>query len=149
MQDFYFNFYLQGDILVKVDRASMANSLEVRSPLLDDTLVRRMLKMPAGLKIRAGEGKYLFKKSMAGRLPGEIIRRRKKGFGIPIAKWIREDLKSEFRRVLSARELDKDGLFNATAVARMLDEHLSGKIDRRKQLWTLYVFQKWKEIFLK
>jgi asparagine synthase (glutamine-hydrolysing) len=148
LQEFYFNFYLQGDILVKVDRASMANSLEVRSPLLDDAFVGNMLGIPPGLKVKAGQGKYIFKKAMEGRLPKKIIYRKKKGFGIPVARWIRQDLKSEFERVLSPAELRKDGLFNTVQVQSILNEHLSGQVDHRKKLWTLYVFQKWKRTFL-
>ena len=144
LQAFYFQFYLQGDILVKVDRASMANSLEVRSPFLDDRLVQSMLGMPASLKMKSGVPKYFLKKAMVGRLPSNIIYRGKKGFGIPIAKWIRQDLRNEFEATLSGAELKKDGLFSPAEVRRLLDEHHSGKTDNRKKLWTLYVFQKWK-----
>ena len=148
LQQFYFQFYLQGDILVKVDRASMSNSLEVRSPLLDDLLVQKMIQMGPSLKVKGWQLKYLFKKGMEGILPKEIIDRKKKGFGIPIAKWIREDLRDSFENTLSQRELNKDGFFNPVRVKAILEEHLSGKKDNRKQLWTLYVFQKWKKQWL-
>lgn len=145
LQSFYFQFYLQGDILVKTDRASMAHSLEVRSPLLDDDLVRQMIQVPSRLQFRGGTNKYLFKKAMRGQLPEEIIDRPKKGFGIPIAHWIRQDLRREFEEIFNTRSIQKDGLFEASALQSLLQEHLSGKKDNRKQLWTVYVFQKWKQ----
>ncbi|MEI8344786.1 MAG: asparagine synthase (glutamine-hydrolyzing) [Candidatus Omnitrophota bacterium] len=148
LQQFYFNYYLQGDILVKVDRASMANSLEVRSPLLDDRLVRAMLGIASKLNLSTPHGKGIFKQAMRPYLPARIIDRPKKGFGIPIAKWIRQDLKKEFERALSPQILRKDGIFEPSTVRLLLDEHLSGKKDNRKQLWTLYVFQLWKERYL-
>ncbi len=148
LQKFYMRFYLQGDILVKADRASMANSLEVRSPLLDHEFSKSMLSMPSKLKLKGNQTKYLFKKAMDGRLPHDIIHRPKKGFGIPVAHWIRGDLKKHFEHALSPARIQKDDIFNSKAIQALLQEHLSGKKDNRKQLWTLYVFQKWKENWL-
>lgn len=148
LQAFYFRFYLQGDILVKTDRASMAHSLEVRSPLLDDDLAEAIIQAPSSLKLKGSETKYIFKKSMENLLPKEIIYRPKKGFGIPIAHWIRQDLRGEFERALSRKAIEKDGLFRETVLESLLNEHLSGKKDNRKKLWTLYVFQKWKQNWL-
>lgn len=145
LQEQYFRFYLQGDILVKVDRASMANSLEVRSPFLDDDLVQNVLKMPFEFKMRGRMSKYILKKVMRGRLPDDIIFRQKKGFGIPIAKWICQDLRREFQEILNPQRMAKDGIFNAHEVQTILNDHLAGKKDNRKKLWTLYVFQKWKQ----
>jgi asparagine synthase (glutamine-hydrolysing) len=145
LQQFYERFYLQGDILVKTDRASMANALEVRSPLLDDDLAAFSRKIPFSMKLRGRETKYLYKKAMEGRLPHEIIYRKKKGFGMPISQWIRQDLKSNFEETLSDQNIRRDGIFNSTRVRELLREHLTGKKDNRKPLWTLYVFQKWKE----
>ena len=85
---------------------------------------------------------------MEGILPDSIIHRKKKGFGIPIAKWIREDLRPQFETVLGEKELNRDGLFKAKKVKELLEEHLAGKKDNRKQLWTVYVFQKWKRQWL-
>lgn len=148
LQAFYFNFYLQGDILVKVDRASMANSLEVRSPLLDDTFVRSMLPMPPALKWGNAEGKYLYRKAMKGLIPDTIIHRKKKGFGIPISDWIRKDLKKEFAAVLGPEALRETGIFNPYYVSRLLNEHWAGKKNHRKKLWALYVFERWRMRYL-
>lgn len=145
LQEFYFRFYLQGDILVKVDRASMAHSLEVRSPLLDDELVRYALRAPTAILREGGIPKALLQSTVAAELPTEIRRRPKKGFGIPIAQWIRGPLRSEFADVLSAERLRKDGHFDTAQVESLLRDHWSGKVDNRKKLWTLYAFQKWKE----
>jgi len=145
LQEFYFRFYLQGDILVKVDRASMANSLEVRSPLLDDELVRYTLRAPSAVLRAHGTPKALLAATVAAELPSEIRRRPKKGFGIPIAHWIRGPLKAEFAETLSAERLRKDGHFDTAQVESLLRQHWSGKVDNRKKLWTLYAFQKWKE----
>jgi len=145
LENFYLNFYLEGDILVKADRASMANSLEVRAPLLDDRLAARVRQIPSRLKLKGSTTKYLFKRSMQGRLPDPIINRPKKGFGIPIAHWIRRELRGEFESTLSPARIAREGLFDPRGVRLLTDNHLSGKRDNRKQLWTLYVFQKWKE----
>lgn len=145
LQEFYFRFYLQGDILVKVDRASMANSLEVRSPFLDEELVDYTLRAPSAVLRAGGTPKALLRSTVAAELPSDIRRRPKKGFGIPIARWIRGPLKTEFARTLSAERLRIDGHFDTAQVESMLREHWSGKVDHRKKLWTLYAFQKWKE----
>jgi asparagine synthase (glutamine-hydrolysing) len=144
LQEFYFRFYLEGDILVKTDRASMANSLETRSPLLDDRLVGTVRRIPAATRFGDGSPKYLFKKMMRGRLPAGIIDRPKKGFGIPIAGWIRQELKEEFQATLGPERIAKGGWFRPEVVTGLLNEHLAGKRDNRKQLWTLYVLEKWR-----
>lgn len=148
LQEFYFRFYLEGDILVKTDRASMANSLETRSPLLDDRLVGTVRRIPANIRFGNGQPKYLFKKMIAGRIPGEIMDRPKKGFGIPIAHWIRQELRGEFESTLAPDRIRKAGFFNPETVSALLAQHLAGKRDNRKQLWTLYVFEKWRENWL-
>lgn len=148
LQEFYFKFYLEGDILVKTDRASMAHSLEARSPLLDDRLVGTVRRIPADIRFGNGQPKYLFKKMLFGRIPGDILNRPKKGFGIPIAHWIRKDLKAEFESTLASDRIRKAGFFNPDTVSALLAQHLAGKRDNRKQLWTLYVFEKWRERWL-
>ncbi|MCG3175110.1 MAG: Asparagine synthetase [glutamine-hydrolyzing] 1 [Candidatus Omnitrophica bacterium] len=145
LQEFYFRYYLQGDILVKVDRASMAHALEVRSPLLDDTLVRYTLEAPTAVLREGGAPKALLRTTAAAGLPEAVKRRPKKGFGIPVAQWIRGPLKSVFAEVLSPERLRKDGHFESAQVESLLRDHWSGKVDNRKKLWTLYAFQKWKE----
>jgi asparagine synthase (glutamine-hydrolysing) len=148
LQEFYFRFYLEGDILVKTDRASMANSLETRSPLLDDRLVGTVRRIPADIRFKDGKPKELFKKILRGRVPAEIIDRPKKGFGIPISHWIRKDLKPQFESALAPDRIRREGFFNPDTVSLLLAEHLAGKRDNRKQLWTLYTFQKWQETWL-
>jgi asparagine synthase (glutamine-hydrolysing) len=148
LQDFYIKFYLEGDILVKTDRASMAHALEVRSPLLDDELSSVIRSMPQNLKLRHGKTKYLFKNVMRRFLPAAIVDRPKKGFGIPVAHWIRGDLKKNFEEALGYDRIKQQGLFNPQVVQRLLKEHQSGQRDNRKQLWTLYVFQKWRDNWL-
>jgi len=147
-QDIYFNYYLQNDILVKTDRTSMANSLEVRSPLLDLNLVRDVLTIPSRLKLNGFQTKHLFKHAMKDLLPSKIIHRSKKGFGIPVAKLIRGELRSAFEETLSPDRIQSDGIFNATEVTRLLEDHLQGRKDNRKALWTLYVFHRWKDQWL-
>ncbi len=145
LQEFYFRFYLQSDILVKADRASMAQSLEVRAPFLDGDLVKLVLGMPDALKLRGSTTKYILKKVMRPRLPRRVVDRPKKGFGVPVAKWICGELRGHFEETLSEKKLAHDGFFNPAEVRRLLREHLSGKADHRKKLWALYVFQKWKQ----
>ncbi|MFH0820039.1 MAG: asparagine synthase (glutamine-hydrolyzing) [bacterium] len=141
----YIKLYLQDDLLVKVDRASMANSLEVRAPLLDYTLVDFVNSLPAHYKIKGYQMKYLFKKVMAGKLPDEIIRRRKKGFGMPVAKWFRGELRDFCLDMLSERRITAQNIFNYNYIKNLLEEHFSGKKDNRKQLWTLVIFELWHE----
>jgi len=135
--------YLQDDILVKVDRASMACSLEVRAPFLDYELVEFVMNLPSSLKLRRFTSKYLLKKVMKDFLPKEVIERKKKGFGIPIAKWVKGPLRELFGDLLSYDKIKKEGLFNPGYVSSLLQEHLAIKKDNRKQLWTLLVWELW------
>ena len=139
----YCKLYLQDDILTKVDRASMANSLEVRAPLLDYRFVEYSFGLPVHLKVRGIETKYIFKKIMNRYLPPGIARRAKKGFGIPIAKWIRSDLKELFEEELSERKIAQEGILNPLYVRRLFDDHLRGVKDNRKQLWAILIFELW------
>lgn len=138
-------FYLQDDMLVKVDRASMAVSLEARVPLLDHTLVEFVTKLPSNLKLNKLTSKYIFKKSMKDILPLEIIKRKKKGFGIPVAKWIRNEIKDLVLDTLEGRKIKDAGLFNYNYIKNLLEQHFEGKKDHRKKLWTLLIFQLWYE----
>ena len=135
--------YLQDDILVKVDRASMACSLEVRAPFLDYELVEFVMNLPSSLKLRRFTSKYLLKKVMKDFLPKELIERKKKGFGIPIAKWVKGPLRELFGDLLSYDRIKKEGLFNPSYVSSLLQDHLASKKDNRKQLWTLLVWELW------
>jgi len=135
--------YLQEAILVKVDRASMACSLEVRAPLLDYELVEFVMGLSSKLKLKGFTLKYILKKAMKGWLPDEVIKRPKKGFGVPIAKWIKGPLKELFRDLLSSERIKREGFLNPEYVTTLLEDHLRNKKDNRKQLWTLLVWELW------
>jgi asparagine synthase (glutamine-hydrolysing) len=141
----YCKLYLQDCILTKVDRASMACSLEARAPFLDYTFVEFVNSIPFGLKLKGLTTKYILKKAMQKKLPPEILARPKKGFGIPVGKWFRHDLRSLLLDTLSESRLRRQGLFDPVEVTRIVDEHLRGTKDNRKQLWTLFIFQLWHE----
>jgi len=139
--------YLQDDILVKVDRASMANGLEVRCPLLDQEFVEFVCRLPMQYKLRGLTTKYLLKKAAAGLLPDHIINQKKKGFGVPISKWLNGELKSYMLDYLGEEKIKRQGFFNYPYVKRLIDEHLEKRKDNRKLLWTLLIFQIWHERF--
>ena len=135
--------YLQECILVKVDRASMACSLEVRAPLLDYQLVEFVMGLPSKWKLKGFTSKYILKKAMKNSLPDEVINRPKKGFGVPIAKWIKGPLKELFEDLLAYDRIRGEGFLNAEYVTQLLQDHLVNKRDNRKQLWTLLVWELW------
>jgi asparagine synthase (glutamine-hydrolysing) len=135
--------YLEGDILQKVDRASMACSLEVRVPLLNHLLVEWATSVPHDLKLRGFTTKYLFRKALRRVLPPEITNRKKKGFNMPVAKWLVGPLRELVEDTLSESRLRADGLFRPKAVRTLLDEHYSRRRDNRKLIWTLLIFQLW------
>lgn len=139
----YAKTYLQDDILVKVDRASMACSLEVRAPFLDSELVEFLGRVPPRLKLRHFDTKHLLKRAMKGALPEGIADRPKKGFGVPVAEWLKGDLREALRDELSPARLRSQGIFEPVEVQRLVSEHLAGRRDHRKPLWTLFVFQLW------
>src|SRR5579883_1598598 len=132
--------WLSGAMLVKVDRASMANSLEVRAPLLDHRLVEWGMSLPARLKLRHGAGKYVLKQALAPKLPAALLNRPKQGFSMSIAGLLRQEQERVRGRVLSPAMLDS-GLFDRRGLCRMLDEHLSGRFDHSMPLWLLLVFE--------
>lgn len=133
--------YLVGDILTKVDRASMAHSLEVRVPLLDHELVEWISGLPASLKLKGSEGKYIFKKSLEPYLSDNILYRDKMGFSIPIASWFRGALRERLRRAILGPVLAETGIFNIRFLEEMLDHHQSGRRDYSAPLWTLLMFE--------
>lgn len=133
--------YLVGDILTKVDRASMAHSLEVRVPFLDHPFAEWVSGLPLSYKLRGQEGKYLLKKSMESHLPHEVLYRPKMGFGVPLAKWFRGPLKDRLRNSLLAGGLADTGLFDADYLTRLVNEHQRGQRDHSAPLWTLLMFQ--------
>jgi len=135
--------YLVDDILFKVDRASMYTALEVRAPFMDFTVVEFLNSLPDHLKRRGANGKVLLKHVMRGKLPDAIIDRPKKGFGIPLSAWLRKELRPLMEDLLAAESLRQQGLFRPAEVARLVREHLEGRANHRKLLWTLMVFQLW------
>ncbi|MEW6730452.1 MAG: asparagine synthase (glutamine-hydrolyzing) [Acidobacteriota bacterium] len=144
----YFNCYLTDNILFKVDRTSMACSLEARSPLLDHNFAEFVCAIPEWLRLRHLKSKYIFKRSLRGRVPIEILKRSKKGFGIPVAKLILGGLRDLFVSEFRIEKIKREGFFNPVYVTRLLDEHLAGKRDNRKLLWTLMMFQLWRKYYL-
>ena len=137
--------YMEGDILPKVDRASMANSLEVRVPFLNNILLDFADRLPLEFKLRGLTTKHILRRAMAGLLPRSVIRRGKKGFNIPVAKWLTGPLRPLAEDMLSSQRLKRIGLFDHLYVRGLLDEHLAGRKDNRKLLWTLLVFEMWRE----
>lgn len=133
--------YLVGDILTKVDRASMAHSLEVRVPFLDHPLAEWVSGLPPEWKLRGQEGKYLLKKSLEKHLPADVLYRPKMGFGVPLAKWFRGPLRDRLRRDLLEGGLAATGMFNQTYLSQLVDEHQSGRRDHSAPLWSLLMFQ--------
>lgn len=141
--DVYYNTYLLDDILFKVDRASMMTSLEVRAPFMDYRIVEFANSLPYAYKMKFLNGKYILKEVMRNKLPDEIIDRPKKGFGIPVSKWLRNELHDLMNDLLSKKQLNKHGLFNSTYVMQLMDDHVSMKKNNRKELWNLMCFQQW------
>lgn len=133
--------YLVGDILTKVDRASMAHSLEVRVPLLDHELVEWVSGLPASLKLRHQEGKYILKKSLEPYLPHEVLYRNKMGFSVPLASWFRGPLRDRVHSALLGNTLADTGIFDMGFIKRMLDQHQSGRRDYSAPIWTLLMFE--------
>lgn len=148
MQYLDMKLYLAEDILTKVDRASMAVSLEVRAPFLDHKVAEYAASLPADYKLKGRTSKYILKKAVKDLLPYEIISRPKKGFGIPVAEWLKGRLNPLLHELLSAERLKRQGIFEPDCVSRLIAEHESGKANHYKQLWTLLVFQLWYENFL-
>lgn len=140
---------LVDDMLVKVDRMSMAHSLEVRVPLLDVRLVEWMARMPSDLKVRGLKLKYLLKRVAARVLPAEILERRKAGFSVPIPLWIKTDLRPMVTERLSPEAIAAEGFFNSRVVAEMLNDHWSGRRDYSRQIWNLLMFSMWHERYSK
>jgi len=132
--------YLVGDINTKVDRASMAHSLEVREPLMDHPLVEWLATLPSSLKLRAGEGKYVFKRAMEPLLPRDVLHRQKMGFAVPLAKWFRGPLRERVRTTVLNGRLAETGLFNLRTLKQLVEQHESGVRDHSAPLWSVLMF---------
>ena len=132
--------YLVGDINTKVDRASMAHSLEVREPLMDHPLIEWLGTLPSALKLHDGQGKYLFKKALEPLLPQEVLYRPKQGFSVPLARWFRGPLRQRARDTLTQGALLQCGLFDADALRRIVEQNESGQRDHSVTIWSLVMF---------
>ena len=135
--------YLVDDILVKVDRTTMANSLEARAPLLDQNLIAFAARLPFDLKLRGEQGKYLFRKVAARLLPAEVLTKRKQGFAIPLATWFRNDLRPMLLDTIGSRAFKERGIFDQAGIQRLVDEHQQGLQDRGELLWMVMVLETW------
>jgi asparagine synthase (glutamine-hydrolysing) len=145
----YCKLYLAGQNLANADRASMAASLELRAPLLDHTFVELVGRIPARLKFRGFRGlKGLLRHALADRLPPEIRTRRKQGFGVPIGTWLRGPLAPVLHQLLAETRLRAGGVFDPTAIGRLVAEHGAGVRDHARTLWALLVFESWRTHYL-
>jgi len=145
-----FKISLEGDLLPKVDRASMLASLECRAPFLDHRLVDLSFSLPDKYLIKGNNKKRILKEAFEWAVPDNYFNSPKSGFEIPIGSWFRDELKSDLNKYLSEDYLKTHGLINAEYSRAILNEHSSGSYDHSWKLWTLYCFQKWYfEIFLK
>src|SRR5258707_1612504 len=148
MQSLATQLYLAEDILTKVDRASMAVSLEVRAPYLDPRVAEFAASLPSRYKLHGYTSKYILKRAAKGLVPPFVWRRGKKGFGVPFAQWLKAELRPMARDLLSAERLRRGGLFNPEYVTQLQDEHERGVANHRKLLWTLLSFELWRESFV-
>jgi len=135
--------YLPGDLLPLSDRVSMAHSLEIRVPFLDHPLVELMARMPAELKLSKWTKKILFKRAFVGLLPKPILQRKKVGFSVPLALWLRTDLKAMMREILATDEINRIGYINPATVNDLIDEHLSQRANHENKLWALINLVVW------
>jgi len=135
--------YLADDLLVKMDMASMAHGLEARSPFLDHELFEFVASLPVGLRLRGLSRKWLLKRVAAPHVPRETVRRAKRGFGIPVARWLRGELRDMLRETLLSRRAVERGMFVPSAVSELIDAHLTGREDHQYRLWNLLVLELW------
>jgi len=141
-------YYLAGQNLVAVDRASMACGLEVRAPFLDHALVELASQIPAHLKLRGWQTKYILKRALRGRVPTAILARRKQGFGAPVGAWLRGPLRRALEERLAPDRVSRLGLFDPATTSRLVVEHVEGRTDHRKLLWALMMLDAWCEHYL-
>ena len=148
MLELDFNFYLPGDLMVKMDLASMAHSLEARSPFLDHELLEFSASLPWNLKVRGKTRKYLLKETLRGFLPEEIIRRRKRGFSLPLRRWLREPLRPFARAILIEGPRGLPEFFSRDTVRLLLESHWSGRANHSSRIWALLMFELWYRTYI-
>jgi asparagine synthase (glutamine-hydrolysing) len=141
--------YLVDDILTKVDRMSMANSLEARVPLLDHKLVEYVFSLPSEMKLKGSVRKYIFRKVAEKIVPAEILKGKKMGFGLPLKEWFRGPLSAMARDMVLGARIRDSGIFDHPTLARMFDEHAAGICDHGEHLWALMIFAMWYEMNMK
>ncbi|MDP3013206.1 MAG: asparagine synthase-related protein, partial [Candidatus Subteraquimicrobiales bacterium] len=135
--------YLVDDILTKVDRASMAHALEVRVPILDHKFVELVATIPSHLKLNGRKSKYIFKKAMSPLLPEHVLNRKKMGFGIPVQRWFRKEIKTLAEEIIFSPAARGRGLFNYAFIEKLWQEHQQGTGNHTSVLWALLMFEKW------
>ncbi|MEZ5423753.1 MAG: asparagine synthase-related protein, partial [Pyrinomonadaceae bacterium] len=140
--------YLPNDLLVKVDIASMANSLEARAPFLDHKVIEFAASLPPSLKMPQYRTKYLLKKVAARLVPREVIYRRKMGFGVPVGRWFRKEMKDFVRDVLLSDSFAQRDIIRRDAVELIVDQHIAGKVDHAFPIWTLLMLELWYRRFV-
>ena len=142
-------FYLPGDILTKVDRASMASSLEARAPLLDRRIYEYAWRVPSQFKIRNGKGKWLLRQVLKRHVPEELFERPKQGFSVPVGEWLRGPLKGWAEDLLSVKKLERHGLLDTPTIRTAWTDHLAGRGSNAQKLWTVLMFQAWHERWMR
>lgn len=143
-----FQLYLPEVLMVKMDIASMANSLETRSPFLDQEFVELVASFPSHLKMKNFRSKYILKRKIKSFLPQDIVTRKKMGFGIPVGKWFRNELRGYLLDTLLSEKSLSRGYFKVEEIKRIVNEHIGGKADHTSRLWTLLTFELWHRIFI-
>ncbi len=140
--------WLPDDLLLKADKTTMAWAVELRVPFLDHELLESAWSLPPQLKLKGTVGKHLLRMSMAGKIPEGILRRKKKGFPVPLTRWLRAELYEPCRERLLASGSVSRGILGAAAIEGLLEEHRSGRVDRREELYALWLLEEWHEAFL-
>jgi len=139
----YIKTYMTDDILAKVDRASMANSLEVRAPFLDTEFAEFAAGLPSSFKMRGLSTKWILKKALSKRLPARTLSKRKQGFAVPVAKWLRGDLRGLLMDAFNDAKIRREGIFDPLAIKNLVKDFTEGRKDLRKEIWVLFMFEMW------
>ncbi|MCM8786234.1 MAG: asparagine synthase C-terminal domain-containing protein, partial [Candidatus Omnitrophica bacterium] len=142
-----FNLYLPEVLLVKMDIACMANSIEGRSPFLDTEFIELISSFPSNLKLKGKISKYILKEKLKGFLPEEILSRKKMGFGVPLGKWFRDHLKNYLKEIILSEGFKRTGLFNYKSLEIVFKEHMEGKLDHSARLYLILIFELWRQIY--
>jgi asparagine synthase (glutamine-hydrolysing) len=145
----YVNTYMSDDILAKVDRASMANSLEARAPFLDMELAEFAATIPSSFKLRNFKTKWILKRIVGRKLPPETLTKRKQGFAVPVAKWLKDDLKGLLLDAFAKAKIEREGIFDHAYIKEMTERYFQDRDDLRKEIWGLFLFEMWYDRWMK